>query len=249
MRSPGCARLLSIIAALPLLVMLAPPLRAQGEPPPKPIKATADLGYVGTKGNSEVQTLTASDKFEWKPGKWLVMQDGAAVWGTDHDVENAGRYFVGLRGERELIPHVSAYLQGGWRRNTFAAISRQFDESVGLAYHVLTPNPHQLDFEAGVGLAQRRTTLGVQDDFSTYRLAENYRYYFREKTWFDANGIFLGNFDNSNDYEWDATAALVAPVSGLLALKVGYNYHDRNAPPPGIKKWDSTLAAGIQIAY
>lgn len=249
MRSPARARWLAVIAALSFPVVLAAPLRAQDEPPPKPLKATADFGYVGTKGNSEVQTLTAGDKLEWKPGKWLLTQDGAAVWGTDHGKENAGRYFVGLRGERELIPHVSAYVQGGWRRNTFAAISRQFDESVGLAYHALTPNPHQLDFEAGVGLAQRRTTLGVQDDFSTYRLAENYRYYFREKTWLDANGIFLGNFENSNDYEWDATSALVAPISGLLALKLGYNYHNRNAPPAGIKKWDSTLSAGIQLTY
>ena len=249
MRCPGRFPLPSAIAALSALAMLASPLRAQDAPPTKPLKATADFGYVGTKGNSDVQTLTSSDKLEWKPGKWLITQDGAAVWGTDHGVENAGRYFVGLRGERELIPHVSAYLQGSWRRNTFAAISRQFDESVGLAYHVLQPTPHQLDFEAGVGLAQRRTTLDTQDDFSTYRLAENYRYYFREKTWFDANGIFLGNFEDSNDYEWDATTALVAPIAGMLALKIGYNYHNRNAPPPGVKKWDSTLAAGIQFTY
>jgi putative salt-induced outer membrane protein YdiY len=238
-----------VIAALVALPLLAPSVFAQDQAPVKPFKATADLGYVGTKGNSEVQTLTANDKLEWKPGRWLVTQDGAAVWGSDHGVENAGRYFVGLRGERELISDVSAYVQGGWRRNTFAAISRQFDESVGLAFHALKPNPNQLDFEAGVGLAQRRTTLGVQDDFSTYRLAELYRYYFREKTWLDLNGIYLGNFENSNDYEWDLTSALVAPVSGLLALKIGYNYHDRNAPPPGIKKWDSTLSAGLQVAY
>jgi hypothetical protein len=53
----------------------------------------------------------------------------------------------------------------------------------------------------------------------------------------------------SNDYEWDATTSLVAPLSGILALTLGYNYHYRNAPLPGIKTWDSTFAAGIQVSY
>jgi len=41
----------------------------------------------------------------------------------------------------------------------------------------------------------------------------------------------------------------VAPLSNILALKLGYNYHHRNAPPAGVKTWDSTFAAGIQVSY
>ncbi len=219
------------------------------DPPPKPLKLTADFGYVSTKGNSDVQTLTGTEKVEYKSGKWLFTQDAAAVWGTDNGVENAGRYLVGLRGDREITKRVSIYLLGTWRRNTFAAISRQFDEGAGLVYHALIPSPHLLDLEAGAGLSQRRTTLGTQEDFGTARFAALYRYYFKEKAYFEGNGIYLANLKSSDDYEYDAKASLVAPVSGILAMKLGYNYHYRNAPPAGFKKWDSTFAAGVQVAY
>jgi putative salt-induced outer membrane protein YdiY len=217
--------------------------------PPKPLKITADLGYVSTAGNSEVQTLTATEKLESRHGAWLLTQDAGAVWGTDHGVENAGRYLLGLRADRDLSKRVSLYALGSWRRNTFAAIKRQFDEGVGLAFHALTPSPHQLDLEAGAGLSQRETTLGVSDDFGTARFAALYRYYFKEKTYAEANGIYLANLKTSDDYEYDLKAALVAPLANILALKLGYNYHNRNAPPAGFKKWDSTFAAGLQITY
>lgn len=236
-----------LIAAAALLVASA--ASAADAPPPKPTKLTGDFAYVSTAGNSEVQTLTGAEKLEHKTGNWLFTQDAAAVWGTDSGVENAGRYMFGLRGDRTITKRVAAYGLGMWRRNTFAAISRQFDEGAGLAYHALIPSPHQLDLEAGAGVSQRRNTFGTQDNFGTWRLAALYRYYFREKTYFEGNGIYLGNFKTSDDYEWDAKTSLVAPLAGILAMKIGYNYHYRNAPLPGIKKWDSTFAAGIQVTY
>jgi putative salt-induced outer membrane protein YdiY len=210
---------------------------------------TADAAYVNTAGNSEVQTLTGNEKVEYKSGKWLWTQDAAAVWGTDDGVENAGRYYAGLRADYAVATRLSLYGLATWRRNTFAAIKRQFDEGLGVSYHVLIPNPHQLDLEAGAGLSQRENTLGESDDFSTGRLAALYRYYFREKTYFEANGIYLANFEEPDDYEYDIKSALVAPLSGILALKLGYNYHYRNQPPAGVKTWDSTFAAGIQVTY
>ena len=250
----AAARSATLVLVLALSPVLAAGIaRAQEsppqDPPPKPTKVTADLSYVNTAGNSDVQTLTGTEKVEHRAGKWLFAQDAAAVWGTDDGVENAGRYYAGLRADYEVVKRLSVYGLATWRRNTFAAISRQFDEGVGLAYHALIPNPHQLDLEVGAGLSQRRTTDGTQDEFSTGRLGALYRYYFKEKTYFEANGIYLANFEASDDYEYDAKAALVAPLSGILALKLGYNYHYRNAPPPDVEKWDSTFAAGIQVAY
>lgn len=237
-----------LLAALGCLLS-SRPVAAADEPPAKPLKAAADFGYVSTAGNSDVKTLTSSDKVEYTSGRWLFTQDGAAVWGTDQGVENAGAYRLGLRADYELVERIGLYALGSWRRNTFAAISRQFDEGVGLVYHALIPEPQQLDLEAGVGLSQRRNIFGVQDDFGTGRLASFYRYYFREKAYVEAGGAYLSNFKNSDDYETDAKAALVAPLGGMLALKVGYNYHYRNAPPAGFRQWDSTFSSGIQLAY
>ncbi|HET9325703.1 MAG TPA: DUF481 domain-containing protein [Candidatus Eisenbacteria bacterium] len=245
--SPPSARILLLVA---IACFPSPrPAAAADEPPAKPLKATADFGYVSTAGNSDVKTLNSSDKIEYTTGRWLFTQMGAAVWGTDQGVENTGAYRLELRADYKLAERIGAYALGSWRRNTFAAIARQFDEGVGLVYHAVTPQPHQLDLEAGVGVTQRRNTLGAEDDFGTGRLAAFYRYHFREKAYVEANGAYLSNFKNSDDYETDAKAALVAPLGGMLALKLGYNYHYRNAPPPGFRQWDSMFSSGIQLAY
>ena len=247
---PALAHRLSIAAMATLLLSTATlthPARAADAPPPT--KITADLGYVSTAGNSEVQTLTASDKIEQRHDRWLFSQDGAAVWGADHGVENAGRYGLALRADYAVSDRVGFYGLGSWRRNTFAGISRQFDEGVGAVYHALIPIPQQLDFEAGIGMAQRRSVTDAEDNFGTGRLAALYRYYFQEKSYLESKGVYLHNFKDSNDYEYDVIAALVAPLSAHFAAKIGYNYHYRNMPPIGFGRWDSTFSAGIQANW
>jgi putative salt-induced outer membrane protein len=236
----------AIAAAVALDAGLAPRARAD-EPPPKPVKVKADLGYVSTAGNTEVQTLTGTEKIEYKTGSWLFTQNAAAVWGTEKGAETAGRYLAGLRADRNFSKRVSLYGVATWDRNVYAAISREFIEDAGVAYHAL--NPHQLDLEVGAGATQRRTTLDEQQNFGNGRLALDYRYYFKEKAYCEAEGVYLSNFKTSDDYQWAAKAALVAPLSNILAMKLGYNYAYRNEPPADVKKWDSTFAAGIQVTY
>ena len=234
--------------AVALLVGLAASALAD-EPPPKPLKIKADLGYVSTAGNTQVQTLTGTEKVEYKTGFWLFTQNAAAVWGTEKGAETAGRYLAGLRADRKFSKRVSLYGVASWDRNVYAAIAREFVEDAGLAYHALIPNPHQLDLELGAGATQRHTTLDQQQNFGNGRAALDYRYYFKEKGYLEAEGVYLSNFQTPDDYQWTAKAALVAPLSNGLAMKIGYNYAYRNEPPADVKKWDSTFAAGVQVTY
>lgn len=238
------------LATLPACLVTRPVTIASAqEETAKPTSVTASLGYVSSAGNSEVQTLTGTDKIEHRAGKWLLAQEGEALWGTNAGVENAGRYLMGLRADREVRKRMAVYGLAAWRRDVFGGVSRQFDEGAGLVFHAIIPNPLQLDFETGVGLLQRRDTANEDESFSTGRLGAVYRYNFKEKTYFDARGVYLHNFENSDDYEWDTRVNIVAPLSGILATKFGYTYHFRNLPPAGIKQWDSTFSAGIQVNW
>ena len=243
-------RLTLLIAAIALgLCARGAGIARADDTTPPPTTLTADLGYVNTSGNSRMQTLTADDKLEHHVDRWVLAQDAAAVWGTTDGIENAGRYGVGLRADYELSKRTGLYGLATWRRNTFAGISRQFDEGVGAVYHALVPNPQQLDLELGVGAAQRRAVTGVNDDFATGRLAALYRFYFQEKAYAEGKGTYLANFKHSDDYEYDLNAALVAPFANRLAVKLNYNYHYRNLPPIGFGHWDSTFSAGIQFNW
>jgi putative salt-induced outer membrane protein YdiY len=215
----------------------------------KPTTLTADFGYVQTSGNSEVTTVSGTDKLVHRAGPWSFTQEAGAVWGETGGVESAGRYGFGLRADRSLNARLSAYGLAAWRRNTFAGISRQFDEGVGLAWHAVTAKPHTLDLEGGAGLNQRRTTLKQEDTFGTARAGALYGYDFSEKSRFEARGAYLINLEDSEDSEGNARMSLTAPVAGSLALKLSYDFQYRNKPQPGLEKLDTTFGVGVQATF
>jgi putative salt-induced outer membrane protein len=216
---------------------------------PKPTKLTADFGYVKTGGNSDVTTVSGTDKLEHHAGVWVFTQEAGAVWGQTDGVESAGRYGFGLRADRNFGARLSGYGLATWKRNTFAGIARQFDEGIGLVWHTVTVKPHTLDLEGGVGLSQRRTTFHSEDSFGTARGGLLYGYDFTEKARFEARGQYLVNLEDSEDSEGNARLSLAAPVAGSLALKVWYDALYRNKPLPGLEKTDTTFGVGIQASF
>ena len=238
MPRPFRSALIVLLAALPSLAL--------ADEAARPTKLAADFGYVKTGGNSNVTTVSGSDKLEHTTGVWAFTQEAGAVWGETDGVESAGRYGASLRADRNLNPRLSLYGLAAWRRNTFAGISRQFDEGVGLSWKAVVTKPHSLDLEAGVGMNQRTTTLDESESFGTARGAAVYGYDFAEKSHFEARGAYLLNLKDTQDSEGSARFALTAPVAGSLALKVSYDLAYRNKPLPGLKKLDTTFGVGIQ---
>jgi putative salt-induced outer membrane protein len=232
-----------------VLALVAIPALAFADEAARPTKLTADFGYVKTGGNSDVTTVSGSDKLEHTDGGWTYTQEAGAVWGETDGVESAGRYGVSLRVDRDLHPRLSAYALAAWRRNTFAGISRQFDEGVGLSWKAVVTKPHTLDLEAGMGLNQRRSTLGLDDQFGTARFGAIYGYDFTQKARFEARGAWLLNLKETADSEGNARLSLAAPVAGSLALKVSYDLQYRNQPLAGLEKLDTTFGVGVQATF
>jgi hypothetical protein len=157
---------------MPALVLFASSAAADDPAPEKPVHATANVGYVQTGGNTEVVTLLAADKLEWKQGVWRYSQEGAAVYGQDHGVENAGRYGFDLRADYSLSSRVALYGLGSWRRDVYAGVQHQYDEGAGVVYHAIVPIGRP-----GIKLAsvtQRRST--VPDDESRDGAWPRYQY-------------------------------------------------------------------------
>jgi putative salt-induced outer membrane protein len=215
----------------------------------KPTKLTADFGFIKTDGNAEVTTLSAADKLEHKSARWGFTQEAIAVWGESAGEETTGRYGFRLRADRMLSERLSLFALAEWNRNTFAGISRRFDEGVGLAWKAVLAGPHSLELEAGAGLQQRRRTIGDEESFATGRTGLGYGYAFTEKSRLTARGGYVVNLEDTEDGQGEARLALVAPVAGNFALKVSYDVLYQNRPLPGLEKVDTTFGLGIQATF
>lgn len=215
----------------------------------KPLKVTAGLVYLDASGNTDLTSLTITERLEWKRPRFVWAQYVNAINGTTDGEESANLLAMGLRGDWKPAGRLSVYALVNYDRNRFANIGRRFEEGAGLGYSLIDRPRHRLTTELGSQFVQQRDLDRVSDSFLAGRAAEFYRYTFRENTYVEERVEFLPNFETSEDYRVNGEANVVAPLSRRLAIKLGYVVRFDNLPGPNVEKTDRFLTSGIQIAF
>ena len=237
---------------LALAALLPVPLAAQDSVPlpPKPWALTADLGYVVTSGNADLQTLNAGDKLTYDPeSPWRFTQTFTWVYSQSDDETEANQMGGGLRADYDFTERISAYVLGGFFRDPFAGISRRFSEGIGLGYKPILAPRDTLTLEAGMNFIQERNVRDVEREYAAARLAGFYKHVLKEGAWISLGGQVLPNLDDADDLRADAEAAVVAPLSTHLAIKVGYLIRYDGQPELGFEETDTVFTTGLQLNY
>jgi putative salt-induced outer membrane protein len=231
-----------------IALALASPAAAAQEANVDTLGVTFDAGFVTTSGNTDVTTLNGAERLRYKSPVWVLTQFLSAVYGETSGVESAGQYLAGARADRLLGRRLSAYALLGFERNRFAGIDRRFEEGVGLAFQLIAAARDALALEAGVTVNQDRDLAGATESFAAGRAAASVRHALSEAAYVEALGELLANLEDSDDVRANGEVALVAPLSGRVALKAAYRVRWDNQPAPGFKDTDRTFTTGVQIA-
>ena len=249
---PINAVLCSTVAVLGLVCLSIPGVaHAQAANPDtvKHLKVTAGVAYLDASGNTDVSSLTVTERLEWKRPHFVWAQYVNAINGTTDGEESANLLAMGLRGDWKPAGRLSIYALLNYDRNRFANIGRRFEEGAGLGYTMIDRPRHRLTTELGSQFVQQRNLDRVSDSFLAGRAAEFYRYTLKENTYIEQRVEFLPNFETSEDYRINGEANVVAPLSRRVAMKFGYVVRFDNLPEPDVKKTDRFLTSGIQIAF
>jgi putative salt-induced outer membrane protein len=224
---------------------------AAQDAPPKPVKATGDISFVKTGGNTDVLSLGASDKIEWKTSdRFTLKHQFGWVYGETDGVTSANALLTGLRGEYSLTKRVVVFLGVNYDYNMFAGVKRRFEEYAGLGFVLIDKPKDILRFDAGLSYFEEwALDTDVSNNFLAGRFAGDYKHFFAEKAYFQQIVEFIPNFEVSDDYRLNSETALVAPLSSNFAIKVGYTVRYRGLPPEGIKKTDTVFRTGLQVTY
>ena len=230
-----------------LLAFAVAPLSAQ-DPAPRRVEFTGDIGFVNTAGNTETTTFNVGEKLTYRLTSFTVQQFFAVVHGSTDGQTTNGLWRTGLRGDYTLTPRLLLYGSVGFDRNRFAGIQRRFEEGLGAGVKVLTGERDKLEFEAGVAFTQQRSTLDVEDKFTSARAAGTFKHGFTESAYFQQLVEVLPNLEETDDLRINTETALVAPLSKRLAVKVSYVIRYDKLPAPGFKTTDRLLTSGVQIS-
>jgi putative salt-induced outer membrane protein len=240
-------RSLPSVAAL----LLALPSAAAAQEEPRRFTFLASLGYVNAAGNMDFTSLTGEERVDYvtADSTWRYGQHLAAVYGKTSDSTTANALRLGGRVDRFVTSRLSAFAGVGWERNRFAGISRRLEELVGLAYLLLASPSDELRVEGGASFNQQRSVAGLSDEFVAARAAAAYKHTFFEKAYFQQLAEVLPNLETGDDLRVNAESALVAPLSDLLSLKLGYAIRYDKLPEPGFEKTDRVFSSGLQITF
>lgn len=251
------SRQIPCIFGLVLLAMAFAPKTAAAQAavapatPVKPLTVTANVGFVNASGNTDITTLSADQRLEYRPegSAWLFTEFLAAVYGRTDGVTSADQLKGGARVDRFITTRLSAFAGATYERNRFAGISRRFEELVGLAFKVLEQPRDILSVEGGASFNQQRSTTGLDESFVAARAAAAYKHLFTETAFFQQLVEVLPNLELSDDLRINTETSLVAPLSERFAVKLAYAIRFDNLPEPGFGKSDRVFTSGLQISF
>jgi len=243
-----------ITALAAVTVLAAPAVSAQDAAPEKPVKVVADLGFVNASGNTEVTTLNLGERLTWKPAgsRFSFTEAAKYVYGKTDGEKTADQVVVEGRVDYAITKRLSAFGGASYDRDPFAGIDKRFTEPVGLSWLALDAKKNKLTLEGGAAFVQVTYTElqdngEFGDEFATARAAGTYKWLFSEKGYFQLFGEYLPGLQKGIGYRVNSEAAVVAPIAGIVALKVAYLLRYNSEPPAGFKTTDRTFTTGIQI--
>jgi putative salt-induced outer membrane protein len=225
----------------------ASPVAAQDAAPPRPWEFTGDIGFVNTAGNSDVTNLNVGEKITHNRDRLTLNQFFALVYGRTEGETTNSLWRTGLRGDYALSSTIGVFGSASFDRNRFAGISRRVEEGAGIVVKLLSRERDKLELEGGISFTQQRSTLDVENNFTSARSAALFQHNFNPTAYFLQTVEVLPNLEVSDDLRINTESALVAPLSRQLAIKVSYVIRYDKLPEPGFEKTDRLLTSGLQV--
>ena len=231
-----------------LAATVAPALNAQTAADSLGWKATFNLGYVQTSGNTRLSTVNLGDQATYRASRqWTFGQKAAWVYGKSNGTQSANQLQAGLRADYWINPRLSSFLTTDYEANPFAGVQHRMQEVAGLSWKALARPRTTLSIDLGAGVTQERTGF-VDANYAIARFSPTFRQVLRPNAYFEEAVEMTEDLQHTGRLRTVSTTSLVAPLTSKIGIKLGYLMNYNASPAPTVaKKLDTTFTSGVQI--
>jgi putative salt-induced outer membrane protein len=210
----------------------------------------AELSFVKTGGNTDVQTLLANNAFKYPfspelTGSWNFH----ALNGETNGTTTAERYDTELRVDYKNSDLFYSFGNVIWLQDKFAGINPRDFIGAGVGYRMLNGPEHTLLTEAGLNYTTEKFTDGTDRDYMGGRLFGKYVYAFTEKNNFSQSVEYILGFKDTTNYFINSETAVVSALNGYLSLKASYVVKYSNSPPLGKDNTDTIISTTLVVNF
>lgn len=236
-----------------------------------PWKATAELSYVVTGGNTATSAFSLGTNLsrKWTKDslsfKSFILRSTATTYdrwavGTETDFEVieettqalvAENFLISGLYERHLSKKLLGQLGASWDRNKFAGVERRYMVIAGLGYAWIEKEKTNIKMNAGLTYSSRKYIGQEATSFAGFRFDLLGEQKFSDKSSFSTLFVFDENLKEMKDWRFDWTNSLTASISQAIALKASYKMLYAHLPATAfLPLFDNLgLPTGLTVPY
>ena len=219
---------------LGLLVFVSAPLYANPDAEGD-MKASAELGFISTSGNSDSQTLLSKLEAEYAYAKWEHFLELEALNGEQNNRRSAEKYLAHLQSDFGLSDRTYLFSGLGWEKDRFSSYAYQASWALGLGHKLIHTERQTLRLEVAPGYRISEPDPGETEEDLIVQLNEKYTWQISETS--DFEQLLSSEIGESNT-RTRFKMSLGSQINSIVSMKLGYGLTHNSDVAPGSKKTD-----------
>lgn len=205
--------------------------------------ASASLGYVGTSGNTDSQTLDTQLRYTLRTtGGWVHNARFQALYAEQDSVTSGERYLLEGKSDYRIGQRGYVFGKGSYTDDRFTGYDYQASLAGGYGHYF--SNTDELFIEAFVGAGYRHNALAVgpDDGEAIISMGQNIEWAFTDSTSLNQSLLSeIGDDLTVSRFE----ISLVSNIIGQLATKIAFQARHISQVPAGRKKTDTQTSVSL----
>jgi len=206
-------------------------------------KASAELGYVSTSGNTNTESLNAKAMVSTDREDWRHKGQITAMNSSEDDVKTAEKYSLTAQSDYKLEGKKN-FLFGviDYENDKFSGYEYRVSESIGYGRRVIENTDLILDLEIGPGARQSKLDNGTTESEGIIRGAAKLEWVVSKTSQF-AEALTVEAGDDATITK--SVTSLSSKINGSLSMKITYTYKNTSEVPVGIDDTDTETAVTL----
>ena len=213
------------------------------------IVSHAELGYVGTSGNTQTQTFSFDGNAEKKVDKHAFILKAEAAY-TENGNEVSKRKFQTELGYDYRVTEKFAFSYiAGYKRDTFTGYKYETYTGPGAKYFAIEEESQSLTLSVNAFYYREMPLVSSLEEYSLVKTQGDYSLKITPTLKFIQELSYSMSFENMDNYFVDTKTAFTSKISDILSAGISYKLNYVNLVPAGIHHEDTTLAFNMIIDY
>lgn len=213
------------------------------------IASHAELGYVGTSGNTKTETFSFDGNAQKRIDKHSFLLKAEGAYATNNDVVSKKKFATELGYDYQFLKKFAFDYIAGYQQDSFSGFKYKTYTGPGIKYFAINSDKQNLNFTLNTFYFREMLDAGQLNEYSLVKTQGEYSYKLSKSAKFIQELSYATSFEDATNYYIDSKSALTSKISDILSAGLSYKINYVNLVPAGIKHNDTTLAFNMIIDY